>query len=85
MVSGADENQVIYFMWPKVPFCKTRNFRILETEGKINQYSRQNQIANRLECCFVDGMALKPDKNAENSVEAPSRLSDICSEIRRQD
>ena len=54
-------------------------FRILERESK-KQCAHQNQATNRLKCWFVDGMALKPNKNTENSADAPPRLCDMSTE-----
>ena len=54
---------------------------MLESVSKKKQYARQNQTANRLECCFVDGMAFKLNKNAEKSINSFPRLCDITEEM----
>ena len=46
---------------PKCRFAKPVTLEYLKDKKK--QYACQKQTANRLERCFVDGMAFKPNKN----------------------
>ena len=48
---------------PKCRFAKAVTLEYLkEKVEKKKQYTRQNQTANRLGCCFVDGMVFKLNK-----------------------
>ena len=61
--SGNTSNSEEQWSMETTPKCRFANPVTLEylKEKVKKQYARQNQAANRLECCFADGMVFKPN------------------------
>ena len=55
---------------PKYRFAKPVTLEYWKDSVKKKQYASQNQTVNRLEPCFMNEMAFKPNKNAENGVDS---------------